>query len=344
MDYYFCPADELRQELQRRGYAPHGGQDELSETLKKDDETRGTEATALSTLSSAHMGAKLKLRIAANPLSVHPNLLVGEKIIHWTMNTFFPTLQLFFESGLSCTIEGGFRQNAAVGIERNLRFRLTDLTHEEDGFLVNSTLPRTRSGSSRSIKILEATVAERTSVAVMPVITHFNGIGPPNRPQKTIGMESHLVIGLRLEGMQKMGFIWARIDSNSSPWRNALGTWADVRVVGLRDDVPAPFIGFPQRNMKMGAQVSVVTQGSIIKEDTNHNGNSIGMTHHSKFTTSERLAISEQRMNSESPAPGQRQWGGGKSWGGGGKFMNHDHFTHTDLRSSQSPAPGIRHW
>ena len=50
----------------------------MSETLKKDDETRGTEATALSTLSSAQMGAKLKLRIAANPISVHPNLLVGE--------------------------------------------------------------------------------------------------------------------------------------------------------------------------------------------------------------------------------------------------------------------------
>lgn len=159
-------------------------------------------------------------------------------------------------------------------------------------------------------------------------------------------MESHLVIGLRLEGMQKMGFIWARIDSHSSPWGNALGTWADVRVVGLRDDVPAPFIGFPQRNMKMGAQVSVVTQGSIINGQASETVHNIGMTHHNKYTTSERLAISEQRMNSESPAPGQRQWGGGKSWGGGGKFMTHDPFTNntTDQRSSQSPAPGIRHW
>ncbi|KAF2013563.1 hypothetical protein BU24DRAFT_464331 [Aaosphaeria arxii CBS 175.79] len=342
MDYYFCPADELRQELQRRGYAPHGGQDELSENLKKDDEARGTEATTIQTLGSAHMGPKLKLRIAANPNSVHPNLLVGEKITHWTLNTFFPTLQLFFESGLSCTIEGGFRQSAAVGIERNLRFRLTDLTHEEDGFVVNSTLPRTRTGSSRSIKILEAVVAERTSVAVMPVISHFNGIGPPNRPQKTIGLESHLVIGLRLEGMQKMGFIWARIDSPSSPWGNALGTWADVRVVGLRDDVPAPFVGFPQRQMKMGAQTHVVMKTSMITGDD-------GLTNgkaEDKFTHTERFVHSQQRMNSESPAPGQRQWGGGgKTWGGGGKFTNHELFMNAEQRmNSPSPMPAIRHW
>lgn len=78
MDYYFCSAEELRHEIRRRGAFPVGGQDELSEELKKDDETRGTDATTLKTLDSAHFGPKAKLRIAFSPNVVHPNLLVGE--------------------------------------------------------------------------------------------------------------------------------------------------------------------------------------------------------------------------------------------------------------------------
>jgi hypothetical protein len=78
MDYYFCSAEELRQELSRRGYFPVGGQDELSEELKQDDTTRGTDATTIKTVDSAHFGPKAKLRIAYSPSVVHPNLLVGE--------------------------------------------------------------------------------------------------------------------------------------------------------------------------------------------------------------------------------------------------------------------------
>jgi hypothetical protein len=78
MDYYFCSAEELRLEISRRGYLPVGGQDELSEELKKDDETRGTDATTLKTLDSAQFSPHAKLRLACSPGFVHPNLLVGE--------------------------------------------------------------------------------------------------------------------------------------------------------------------------------------------------------------------------------------------------------------------------
>lgn len=78
MDYYFCSADELRQEISRRGRFPVGGQDELSEELKQDDENRGTDATTLKTVDSAQFGPKAKLRIACSDNVVHPNLLVGE--------------------------------------------------------------------------------------------------------------------------------------------------------------------------------------------------------------------------------------------------------------------------
>lgn len=78
MDYYFCAPEELRSELSRRGYLAVGGQDELSEELRKDDDSRGTDATTIKTLDSAHFGPKAKLKIAYSPNVVHPTLLVGE--------------------------------------------------------------------------------------------------------------------------------------------------------------------------------------------------------------------------------------------------------------------------
>jgi hypothetical protein len=79
MDYYFCSAEELRQEISRRGGFPVGGQDELSEELKNDDEKRGTDATTLKTIDCSQFGPKAKLRLANSPNVVHPNLLVGER-------------------------------------------------------------------------------------------------------------------------------------------------------------------------------------------------------------------------------------------------------------------------
>jgi len=185
-------------------------------------------------------------------------------ITHWTLDTFFPTLQLFFESGLSCTLEGGFRQCAKVGLDQHLRFRLTDLTHEEGGFVAKSTLPQKINGPPKSIKIMEATIAERTSIAVQSIATQ-NGrppSRPSSRPSAGLQTEGHIVIGLRLEGMQKMGYIWAKVDSPSPRTNNKM--WHDVSCTGLRDDVPVPFIGFPHKNSTMGSRVGVVRKDSMI--------------------------------------------------------------------------------
>jgi hypothetical protein len=269
MDYYFCSAEELRHEIRRRGYAAVGGQDELSEELRQDDERRGTDATTVKTLDSQFFSPRAKLRIAHSPNVVHPGLLVGEKITHWTLDTFFPTLQLFFESGLSCTFEGGYRQSAKVGLDPNLRFRLTDLTHEESGFVSSSTLPQKFRRPAMSIKVVEAAIAERTSIAVQSMAPTCANGRPPSRPQGIMQTETHIVVGLRLEGMEKMGFVWARNDSGAH-YRSA--TWHDVSVVGLRDDVPAPFIGFPQKHARMGSRVGVVTKESMINGFHKTNG------------------------------------------------------------------------
>jgi hypothetical protein len=184
------------------------------------------------------------------------------EITHWTLGTFFPTLQLFFESGLSCTFEGGFRQSATVGLDPSLRFRLTDLTHEENGYVSSSTLPQKANGPVKSIRILEAAIAERTSVAVQPLAVDAPKDRPPSRPRAFVGTETHIVVGLRLEGMQKMGYVWAKVDH--PPARNGT-TWQDVSVVGLRDDVPAPFFCYPQKRARMGSTVGVVQQESMIR-------------------------------------------------------------------------------
>jgi hypothetical protein len=49
MDYYYCSIEELHQELQRRNYTPVGNRDQLSESLRADDDARGSEATTVTT-------------------------------------------------------------------------------------------------------------------------------------------------------------------------------------------------------------------------------------------------------------------------------------------------------
>lgn len=49
MDYYHCSIEELHQELQRRNYMPVGNRDQLSESLRADDDLRGSEATTVKT-------------------------------------------------------------------------------------------------------------------------------------------------------------------------------------------------------------------------------------------------------------------------------------------------------
>lgn len=49
MAYYSCPIEGLYNEIRRRGFVPSGTPDQLSEGLKKDEETRGAEATTIRT-------------------------------------------------------------------------------------------------------------------------------------------------------------------------------------------------------------------------------------------------------------------------------------------------------
>lgn len=170
------------------------------------------------------------------------------------MNTFFPTLQLFFESGLSCTISCEQLHNVSVGIDPKLRFRLTDLTHEEEGVVVKSPLPEK---FVASIRILESVVAERTSISTKPVANSGK------YQNASIVREAHMVVGLRLEGMTNMGYVWAK--TNEPSGNNENRAWGDASVGGLREDIPAPFFGFPTKKTKMGGQVSVVEKGSMVR-------------------------------------------------------------------------------
>lgn len=120
-------------------------------------------------------------------------------------------------------------------------------------------------GPPKSIRIMEATIAERTSIAVQSVTTPQNGrpaSRPSSRPSAELQTERHIVIGLRLEGMQKMGYVWAKVDYPSPRTNNRM--WHDVSITGLRDDVPVPFIGFPHKNSTMGSRVGVVRKDSMI--------------------------------------------------------------------------------
>lgn len=179
------------------------------------------------------------------------------------MNTFFPTLQLFFTSGRSCTIDGGQLSGARIGLDPPLRFRLTDITHEEDGRLVKSTLPEKLAGPSPTISILEATVARRTSTAVKRRAMDAAHALSPTSCGSSIVPEEHIVIGLRLKGMKDMAYVWARTPTlTASGGRKA---WGDARLAGLRDDVPVPFFGFPEKRIKRGGETTIVESTSMIR-------------------------------------------------------------------------------
>ncbi|KAF2869552.1 hypothetical protein BDV95DRAFT_498177 [Massariosphaeria phaeospora] len=264
MDYYGCPKDELRQELLRRGYQPQGGRDELSECLTRDDVARSSEATTLETMIRPYREHDQGRRQTAEyGDAVDPSLLVGERIVHWTLNTFFPTLHLFFESGLSCTIEGGKLRNAKIGLDYDLRFRLENSTHEEEGVLVKSLCAEKFASHAASIGILEAVIARRISVEVTPCSgPEVNHLLIPAGTRSFIEEDEHLVVGLRLQGMKKLAYVWAKADLSCA--RNPSEVWGDVRIAGLRDDIPMPFLGFPRDPIKPGGNALVVTKKSLI--------------------------------------------------------------------------------
>jgi hypothetical protein len=186
----------------------------------------------------------------------------GLGIVYWSLNTFFPTLQLFFESGLSCTIDGSQLLGAAVGLDPKLRFRLTDVTHEEEGRAVTGMLPTKFARSSAAINILEATIAHRTSIATRSTISR-DLLHSPKARAAGIVREVHIVVGLRLSGMDEIGYVWTKTEL---PLRKDEGkAWGDVRLAGLRADVPAPSLGLATDFPKPGDRLTVVEKCSMIK-------------------------------------------------------------------------------
>jgi hypothetical protein len=145
--------------------------------------------------------------------------------------------------------------DAFVGLDPALRFKLTDCAHEEEGRVSNSILPERFSDSGIGLVIQEAVVSQRTSIAVK----NSQQWAPRDPPQFRIVTEMHTVIGLRLRGMNKMAFIWARTKAPSGG-----RLWGDMRTAGLRDDVPIPSISFPGNDTRPGAQRIVVIQDSLI--------------------------------------------------------------------------------
>jgi hypothetical protein len=180
------------------------------------------------------------------------------------MNTFFPTLQLFFESGLSCTLDGSGLPEPLVGLDPSLRFRLTDCTYEENGCVFKTTRPEKFVGPGTGICIEDAIIARRTSVAVKPCEAHIEQ--PSSQlagARARLSEEVHTVIGLRLRGMSTMSFVWAKARPTSVVGER---TWGNVRIGGLREDMPAPILGLPLQTVKPGGEIAVLSKKSQIRE------------------------------------------------------------------------------
>lgn len=184
------------------------------------------------------------------------------EIVFWDLNTLFPALQLFFDSGLSCTIEGSQLPGALVGLDPILRFRLTNATHQEQGQISKGLLPEKFVRSSGGIRILRAAVATRTSTRVRSRVS-TGQLLPYNSQGCDIVQEVHTVVGLQLSGMSEMGYIWAKAGLSDKTAKER--GWGDVRLVGMRDDVPAPFWMLAANFPKDEGEVEVVNKNSMIK-------------------------------------------------------------------------------
>ncbi|EUC45191.1 hypothetical protein COCMIDRAFT_96265 [Bipolaris oryzae ATCC 44560] len=267
MEYYRCPIEDLWREVNRRKLGlPLRPRDELSEALASDDERRGSAATTVETvIQGGFVPLSINLGHTAEfGATVLANQLIDEKIIYWTMNTFFPTIQLFFESGRSCTIDGGQLPDARIGLDSALHFKLTDCAHEEDGRVTNSLLPPTHSGPGTGMAIKEAVIAQRTSIALQPIhpddAKRWTEL---DRPHTRIATETHTVVGIRLRGMDRLAYIWAKVKNTP-----ATKVWSNVRIAGLRNDVPVPNVWQPERPIKPGAEKTVVVKDSLITRDS----------------------------------------------------------------------------
>ncbi|RAR06795.1 ethyl tert-butyl ether degradation ethd [Stemphylium lycopersici] len=240
-----------------------GTKDQLAEALKRDDDARGLQATTIDTWNHGDIVplAVKTSHTAEFGRTAPASHLINEKIIYWTMNTFFPTLQLFFESGRSCTIDGSRPPDAEIGLDPALRFKLTDCNYEEQGHVFKSILPNRFQHAGTGLVIQEAVLAERTSIALRPIdpsdAEHW---ATPDRSQLSILEEAHTVVGLRLKGMNGMAYIWAKAKDSSGG-----KAWGHVRIAGIRDDVPIPHVWSPEP--KPGTERTVIVNDSIITPD-----------------------------------------------------------------------------
>jgi hypothetical protein len=57
-----------------------------------------------------------------------------------------------------------------------------------------------------------------------------------------------------------MAHVWTRV-----PTANGHRIWGDMRITKVRDDVPVPFFGFPQKKTKLGGESLVVQKGSMVR-------------------------------------------------------------------------------
>jgi hypothetical protein len=153
-------------------------------------------------------------------------------------------------------------------MDNALLTRLTDISHEHNGRVYNSIIPATPSRKGKScnaeqgIRILESTMARRTSVAVKQVVVM-------GARTATIVNEEHFVVGLRLEGMSAMGFVWARVDRHEAGVSVECRTWGDVRVAGLKDvgeNAALPYVKGEREGIGMGGGVTVVEKEARAKE------------------------------------------------------------------------------
>ncbi|RMZ66774.1 ethyl tert-butyl ether degradation ethd [Pyrenophora seminiperda CCB06] len=249
MSYRQCKTEILREEANRRGLfnTAHRTRDELIEDLNQDDYNRGSDATTVNTrkLDQLILNDDFMAPHIFHEQMETASRLVNEKIIYWTMNTFFSAIQIFFESGYSCTIETVQIPEIKIGLDPDLRFKMTDCRHEEDGCVTNSILPPQYTHLGTGLLIEKAHITQRTSMALQTSLVE---------PQLT--PIQHVVFGIKLKGLDKMAYIWGKVKDAT------LGTtWVDVKIGGLRNDVPLPLGYF---GMKPGAQTRVVVKNSLI--------------------------------------------------------------------------------
>jgi hypothetical protein len=78
-NYYQCSLTEIHQEVQRRKHLREGHHDQLCESLGKDDDARGSDATTVSTHLSPTCSLRALTQTSEFGQITEPNLLVNER-------------------------------------------------------------------------------------------------------------------------------------------------------------------------------------------------------------------------------------------------------------------------